>query len=236
MTVRGLQAAIVGCVALGVADLVLIAGWLAPAAYPGLEGEPRSPSSVASRSASSTPKRPTPKGPTPKGPTPKRPTPKAPAPKGPAPKAPAPKAPAPKAPAPKAPAPKAPTPVPAPSAPTASNTHDVTLGQIYFQTGSYSLDEQANKMLRALLEKLRVLPRGSVVELRGHADVRGEADFNRRLSRLRAINVRLYLRRFSATDHLRFRIRHLGSRDASQDPRRWARDRRVHVVHERGSN
>jgi outer membrane protein OmpA-like peptidoglycan-associated protein len=264
VTTRGLQLAIVGCAALGVADVIAIAGYLAPAAYPGLRGERAASSAVGgeqgatalgakeqalalSPSLASKPKAASKarvalaaskarvalaasKARVAPAASKARVAPAA----SKARVAPAVSkarvAPA----ASKAPV-APPVPRKAPVAPAPREGRLKLVGEVFFGTDSYALDQRARREARRIVQLLRRLPVRARVELRGHADIRGTDRHNKRLSRLRTITVHYYLRRIGALARLKTRLRYFGSRRARQsdDPARHARDRRVRVFVER---
>jgi outer membrane protein OmpA-like peptidoglycan-associated protein len=227
---------------LGVADLVVIAAYLAPAAYPGLRagGAVGGPGAVGPsarpKPAPSDVSTPAPVTPAPVTPAPVKPAPVKPAPVKPAPVTPAPVTPAPVKPAPVKPAPVKPAPVkPARATSTGAAARFTAVADVFFALNSRAIDGRKSRQLRKLAARLRKLPAGTRVEIHGYADIQGAALHNRRLSRLRTIAVHYYLRRLRALTKLEVRLRYFGSRRASSsdDPKRRARDRRVRVLVER---
>ena len=209
MSVRSLKGALIVLSVLGVADVALVAGWLAPTAYSGWgsqEPAARAPviektpvtKAPAVRKTPAVAKAPAVRK-TPavaKAPAVRK-TPavaKAPAVK----KTPAvAKAPAVK----KTPAvaktpavKKAPTPPTAASPPMAASTSGAQL-DVYFATESYAPSRREMRKIYRLVARLRRLPASHVIEVLGYADPRGPANYNLRLGKFRAQTVAYLLRR-----------------------------------------
>ena len=101
---------------------------------------------------------------------------------------------------------------------------------ILFATGIARLDREGREVVDRLAAKLADLPSATLL-IDGHADRRGEEDFNRRLSRARAQSV---MRRLASQGVPRSRLmmRGFGSRRPavnSADPDGLRRNRRVEI-------
>lgn len=68
----------------------------------------------------------------------------------------------------------------------------IRLENVYFETGSANLLPESEATLREVGETLEKFP-GLRIEIEGHTDTRGSANFNQRLSQARSESVRNYL-------------------------------------------
>ena len=82
----------------------------------------------------------------------------------------------------------------------------VTLKNIFFETDKYELLPRSFVELNKLLTLLRNNP-NTIIEIRGHTDSRGNADYNQYLSRKRAKSVMLFLTREGIES---FRLQYVG--------------------------
>ncbi len=101
-------------------------------------------------------------------------------------------APAPAPPPAAAPAKVAP-PAPAPKVTVAQDAITFSDDVVLFDTESDRLQRDAAPTLGEVVEALQAHPEVTRVVIEGHADARGDADYNRRLSLWRALNVRRFL-------------------------------------------
>lgn len=115
-----------------------------------------------------------------------------------------------------------PRPMPAPPAP--AEPLAVPSEPVYFASASAELDDTARARLREIVERAGT---GATFLLEGHADRRGEADFNAELGRHRAEAVRDHLGELGVAN-ARTRAVSLGELRASAHGALW-RDRRVEI-------
>jgi outer membrane protein OmpA-like peptidoglycan-associated protein len=218
MTAGQRQTAFFGCLALGVADLVLLNARVLPRALG--RGQAPSPPIVFAAAPVTTDPAPAP------APVPVIADP-APAP-APARALAAPPETPPAPPPPRAEAPAKPAP--------AAAAHPATVARVTFETGTHRLDRRARQAVDALAARL-ARSRGVVITVEGHADQRGADALNDPLSRKRAEEVAARL----AAHGVRARIAvhaNGASRPLSErrDPVSLRRNRRVEIIIRGGSS
>ena len=108
----------------------------------------------------------------------------------------------------------------------------VPLGRVHFETDRAVLRPESYPTLDAVVWALSAHPQILLLEIQGHADERGSASHNLRLTRDRAHAVRRYLER-KGVDPARLRSRGYGEqrpRDTGRGPDAWSHNRRVEFV------
>ena len=106
------------------------------------------------------------------------------------------------------------------------------LGRVHFETDRAVLLPQSHATLDAVVWALRAHPQILLLEVQGHADERGSAAHNLRLTRDRAAAVKRYLVG-KGIDTARLRTRGYGESrplDSGHDEAAWSRNRRVEFV------
>lgn len=106
----------------------------------------------------------------------------------------------------------------------------VIMDKVYFQTDSAEIREVSFPILDAVAATLRGNPQITLVEIQGHADERGDDDYNLRLTSDRATSVMNYLVQRGGVERNRLRSVGYGERcpvDPRHGPDAWEQNRRV---------
>ena len=107
------------------------------------------------------------------------------------------------------------------------------LEKVYFETNKAVIKTESYAILYEVAETLRQNPHIELVEVQGHTDSRGAADYNRELSDKRAAEVRRFLIEEGSIDGGRLLSRGYGEDqpvDPSETEAAWAQNRRVEFI------
>jgi outer membrane protein OmpA-like peptidoglycan-associated protein len=107
------------------------------------------------------------------------------------------------------------------------------LEKVYFETNKAVIKTESYAILYEVAETLRQNPHIELVEVQGHTDSRGAADYNRELSDKRAAEVRRFLIEEGSIDGARLLSRGYGEDqpvDPSETEAAWAQNRRVEFI------